>query len=89
MNGNITHGIYGMTINAGTGGSSDGITMNGNHFSALSEKGMYFEQLSHASLAGNDFNDVGNYGRGAAFRAGDARWRFWRGDRHQFEVRPH
>ena len=37
--------------------------MDNNSFSALSEKGMYFEQLSNASLVGNEFEDVGNYGR--------------------------
>jgi Ca2+-binding RTX toxin-like protein len=61
----FTQGIHGMTINAAENGagSFDNITMNGNTFSHLSEKGMYFEQLSHASLDGNSFNDVGNYGR--------------------------
>ena len=37
--------------------------MNHNSFSDLSEKGMYFEQLSHAVLTGNSFDGVGNYGR--------------------------
>jgi hypothetical protein len=61
----FTHGIYGMTINAAAddSGAFDHITMNDNTFSHLSEKGMYFEQLSNASLDGNSFNDVGNYGR--------------------------
>ena len=54
-----------MTIYAAEdgAGSFDGITMNDNTFSQLSEKGMYFEQLSNASLDGNSFDDVGNYGR--------------------------
>ena len=61
----FSHGIYGMTINAAAddSGAFDHITMNDNTFSSLSEKGMYFEQLSNASLDGNSFNDVGNYGR--------------------------
>ena len=60
----FTQGIHGMTIYAGNGdGSFDGISMNDNSFSAMSEKGMYFEQLSNASLDGNSFDDVGNYGR--------------------------
>jgi hypothetical protein len=61
----FTHGIQGMTIQAAAddAGAFDHVTMNGNTFSHLSEKGMYFEQLSHASLDGNSFDDVGNYGR--------------------------
>ena len=61
----FSHGIYGMTINAAAddSGAFDHITMNDNTFSSLSEKGMYFEQLSNASLDGNSFDDVGNYGR--------------------------
>ena len=61
----FTQGIHGMTIQAADtdAGSFDGITMNDNTFSHLSEKGMYFEQLANASLDGNSFNDVGNYGR--------------------------
>ena len=53
----FTHGIHGMTINAADGGagSFDGLTMNDNHFSHMSEKGMYFEQLSNATLPGNRF----------------------------------
>ncbi|WP_417411536.1 DUF5801 repeats-in-toxin domain-containing protein, partial [Hoeflea sp.] len=71
INGNtFTNGIHGITIYAGSNanpviavGSFDGVTMNNNAFSDLSEKGMYFEQLSHAELAGNSFDGVGNYGR--------------------------
>ena len=66
VNGNtFTQGIHGIDIYAADNdaGTFDGITMNNNSFSKLSEKGMYFEQLSHASLTGNTFNDVGNYGR--------------------------
>jgi len=61
----FSHGIYGMTINAAEDGSGafDGITMANNSFSALSEKGMYFEQLSNATLTANTFDDVGNWGR--------------------------
>ncbi len=61
----FTQGIHGMTIYAAEDGAGafDGITMNDNVFSHLSEKGMYFEQLSNASLDGNSFDDVGNYGR--------------------------
>ena len=61
----FTQGIHGMTINAAENGagSFNNVTMNDNTFSHLSEKGMYFEQLSNASLDGNSFNDVGNYGR--------------------------
>ena len=61
----FTHGIQGMTIQAAAddAGAFDHVTMNDNHFSHLSEKGMYFEQLSNASLDGNSFDDVGNYGR--------------------------
>lgn len=61
----FTQGIHGMTIYAAENGngSFDQITMNDNTFSHMSEKGMYFEQLSNASLDGNSFDDVGNYGR--------------------------
>ncbi len=60
----FTQGIHGMTIYAADGGGSfDTVTLNDNVFSALSEKGMYFEQLSNATLEGNSFDDVGNYGR--------------------------
>lgn len=61
----FTQGVFGLTVYAHASGSGtfDGITMNGNTFSHLSEKGMYFEQLSNASLDGNTFDDVGNYGR--------------------------
>jgi hypothetical protein len=64
-NNTFTQGIYGFTIAAADSGAGafDNITMNGNAFSKLSEKGMYFEQLSNASLDGNTFQDVGNYGR--------------------------
>jgi hypothetical protein len=62
------NGVHGITISAGrvgdTGvGSFDGVTMDGNSFKALSEKGMYFEQLSNAAISGSTFDDVGNYGR--------------------------
>ncbi|MDF1607565.1 type I secretion C-terminal target domain-containing protein, partial [Hoeflea sp. YIM 152468] len=66
INGNIiTNGIHGINIYAASNdaGAFDGVTMNNNAFSDLSEKGMYFEQLSHASLTGNSFDGVGNYGR--------------------------
>jgi len=57
-------GIYGMTVYASTaGGSFDGLTIDGNSFTSLSEKGMYFEELSNAMLTGNTFDDVGNFGR--------------------------
>lgn len=64
----FTKGIYGINIYAASNdsGAFDGVTMNNNTFSDLSEKGMYFEQLSHASLTGNSFNGVGNYGRVSA-----------------------
>ncbi|MFN0264741.1 beta strand repeat-containing protein [Tepidamorphus sp. 3E244] len=61
----FTQGIHGMTIYAKDDGSGsfDGVTMNDNSFSQMSEKGMYFEQLSDADLDGNTFEDVGNFGR--------------------------
>ncbi len=64
----IEHGVHGINIYGGKAlgvgvGSFDGVTMDGNTFQHLSEKGMYFEQLSNASLTGNGFDDVGNYGR--------------------------
>ena len=61
----FTNGIYGMNIYAASngGGTFDGATINNNAFSDLSEKGMYFEQLSNAGLTGNSFEGVGNYGR--------------------------
>lgn len=61
----FSQGVHGITIYAapdGTG-SFDMVTMDNNDFTALSEKGMYFEQLSNAGLDGNTFDDVGNYGR--------------------------
>jgi len=66
INGNtFTNGLYGMNIYAASNesGAFDGVTMNNNSFSDLSEKGMYFEQLSHAVLTGNSFDGVGNFGR--------------------------
>jgi T1SS-143 domain-containing protein len=66
VNGNtFSNGIHGITIYAASNGdgSFDIVTMNDNSFSSLSEKGMYFEQLSHADLTGNHFDDVGNFGR--------------------------
>lgn len=69
------YGVHGMTIQAGkvlvsTGpdvyagvGAFDDVTMDGNTFEHLSEKGMYFEQLSNAQFTDNTFDDVGNYGR--------------------------
>ena len=66
INGNtFTNGIHGMTIYAASNGDGafDGVTMNNNAFSDMSEKGMYFEQLSNAALTGNTFDGVGNYGR--------------------------
>jgi Ca2+-binding RTX toxin-like protein len=61
----FTQGVLGLSVYAHASGSGtfDGITMNNNTFSHLSEKGMYFEQLSNANLEGNTFEDVGNYGR--------------------------
>ncbi|HMN86480.1 MAG TPA: NosD domain-containing protein, partial [Bauldia sp.] len=61
----FSHGIQGIIIQAASNGngSFDGITMNDNTFTDLSEKGMYFEQIANASLTGNSFDDVGNYGR--------------------------
>jgi Hemolysin-type calcium-binding repeat (2 copies). len=61
----IEHGYHGITTYAASDGSGafDGVTMDDNSFSALSEKGMYFEQLSNASLTGNTFDHVGNFGR--------------------------
>ena len=59
------HGIYGINTYAASNGKGafDGVIMNGNSFAYLSEKGMYFEQLSHATLTDNSFDSVGNYGR--------------------------
>lgn len=59
------HGIFGMTIYAASDGAGafENVTIDDNSFSALSEKGMYFEQLGNASLTGNIFDDVGNFGR--------------------------
>lgn len=64
-NNDFSQGIYGINVYAHESGSGafDGVTMDGNNFLALSEKGMYFEQLSNAALDGNTFEDVGNYGR--------------------------
>jgi len=61
----FSQGIHGMTIYAASNGNGafDGVVMNGNDFSELSEKGMYFEQISNATLTGNVFDDVGNFGR--------------------------
>ncbi|MEM5491500.1 right-handed parallel beta-helix repeat-containing protein [Hoeflea sp. AS16] len=66
INGNtFTNGLYGMNIYAASNesGAFERVTMNNNSFSDLSEKGMYFEQLSHAVLTGNSFDGVGNFGR--------------------------
>jgi Ca2+-binding RTX toxin-like protein len=64
INGNdFSHGIHGVTIHGDGTGLFDGVTIDDNSFSAMSEKGMYFEQLSNANLTGNSFDDVGNYGR--------------------------
>ncbi|MEZ5928568.1 MAG: hypothetical protein R3C55_08835 [Parvularculaceae bacterium] len=64
-NNSFSQGIHGITIYAAPDGSGafDGVTMDSNTFSALSEKGMYFEQLSNAELNDNVFDDVGNFGR--------------------------
>lgn len=61
----FSQGIHGVTIYAASNGSGafDSVSFNDNTFSAMSEKGLYFEQLSNATLDGNSFDDVGNYGR--------------------------
>ncbi|MEM5474120.1 VCBS domain-containing protein [Hoeflea sp. AS60] len=61
----FTNGIHGLNIYAASNGDGafDGVKINNNAFSDMSEKGMYFEQLSNAALAGNTFDGVGNYGR--------------------------
>jgi Ca2+-binding RTX toxin-like protein len=57
------YGVSGMNIYGSDAGEFDGVTMNDNVFEHMSEKGMYFEQLSNAVLSDNSFDDVGNYGR--------------------------
>lgn len=57
------YGVHGMNIYGSDAGEFDGVTMNDNVFEHMSEKGMYFEQLSNAVLSDNSFDDVGNYGR--------------------------
>ncbi|MFC2952876.1 right-handed parallel beta-helix repeat-containing protein [Marinicaulis aureus] len=59
----FSQGVRGIVISAHADGSFDGVVMDDNSFSALSEKGLYFEHLSNATLTGNMFDDVGNYGR--------------------------
>ncbi len=64
-NNSFSQGVHGITIYAASDGSGafDGVTMDENMFSSLSEKGMYFEQLANAELNDNVFDDVGNFGR--------------------------
>lgn len=64
-NNSFSQGVHGMTIYAAPDGSGafDGVDMDGNTFSALSEKGMYLEQISNATIDDNMFDDVGNFGR--------------------------
>lgn len=57
------HGVHGINIYGSDAGAFDGVTMNDNGFAHMSEKGLYFEQLSNAEFNDNTFDDVGNYGR--------------------------
>jgi len=67
----FAHGYQGVTIQAGVdntnstsdAGSFDIVTMTNTRFEDLTEKGLYVEQLSNATITGSDFIDVGNYGR--------------------------
>ncbi|KQP53625.1 hypothetical protein ASF39_20005, partial [Methylobacterium sp. Leaf108] len=67
--GTVRDGYHGATFNASAGEEGDfsNVTIDGVSFQNLTEKGLYFEQLSNADLVDLVMTDVGQFGRGPAF----------------------
>jgi Ca2+-binding RTX toxin-like protein len=67
--GSIRNSYIGIAIDSsgGAGGSFDGISIDGVTFEHLTEKGIYADHISNASITNIVMTDVGEWGRGPAF----------------------
>ncbi len=67
--GEITDSSFGIYIakESAAGLDLDGLTITGTSFSDLTQKGIYVETLSDATISGITMTDVGELGRGPAF----------------------
>ncbi|HEX8308279.1 MAG TPA: M10 family metallopeptidase C-terminal domain-containing protein [Allosphingosinicella sp.] len=67
--GSIRNSYIGIAIDSSgqAGGSFDGISIDGVTFEHLTEKGIYADHISNASITDIVMTDVGEWGRGPAF----------------------